>query len=289
MECREARELLASYVDGELTGRDALRLDAHLGGCEACRDAHAALVAVRTGVRRHADYFRAPAALVQRIEAALPVAASAGAGTSASATAASSAPRPSAVATPPAVPRPTPTGPTPVSAWRRPRWTWSGWNLGAAVATLAAIVLSASLYNALPRHDDLVADEVVSSHVRALMSNRGVDVASSDQHTVKPWFNGKVDFSPPVVDLTGEGFPLVGGRVDYLDRRPVATLVYRRRQHTIDVYVMPAGDSKDRPAVKRSQQGYHVLEWTRGGMRFWAISDLDAGELESLERMLASR
>jgi anti-sigma factor RsiW len=255
MECKEARELLSPYVDGELAGREALGIAAHVEHCADCRAQHAALDALARGVRHHADYFRAPAALAGRIAAALPL------------------PSVQAVPAPKA---------------RHASWTWL--NVGAAVASLAAVAWSVALYLALPSADDRLADEVVASHVRSLLGNRAVDVASSDQHAVKPWFNGKVDFSPPVLDLTAEGFPLVGGRVDYLDHRTVAALVYRHRQHMIDVYVSPAAaNAKDSPVVKMTRQGYHLLHWTRGGMEFWAISDLDAGELLSLEQILATR
>jgi len=139
----------------------------------------------------------------------------------------------------------------------------------------------------LPTADDRLADEVVSGHVRSLLTNRTTDVASSDRHTVKPWFDGKLDFAPPVRDLTSEGFALVGGRLDYLDHRPVAALVYRHAQHPINVFVMPAADSaRDVPPRERPARGFHTLHWTQGGMAFWAVSDVDAGELAKLAALL---
>jgi anti-sigma factor RsiW len=112
-------------------------------------------------------------------------------------------------------------------------------------------------------------------------------VASSDQHTVKPWFNGKLDFSPPVTDLTAQGYPLTGGRLDYLDNRPVAALVYRHRQHLINLYVWPAADDRDRDSAIRnlSRQGYNLLQWKRAGMMFVAVSDLAATELAEFARL----
>ena len=160
--------------------------------------------------------------------------------------------------------------------------------LGGAFATVVAVVWSVGLFLALPSAEDRVADDVVSSHVRAMLSNRGIDVASSDQHTVKPWFNGKLDFAPPVSDLTGDGFPLVGGRLDYLDHRPVATLVYRHRLHTIDVFVSPARKG-EASAKTFARQGYNVLRWTHNGMVFWAVSDVEAGELKKLSDLIRSR
>jgi len=132
--------------------------------------------------------------------------------------------------------------------------------------------------------DNLVAD-VVNAHVRSLQAEHLFDVQSTDQHTVKPWFLGKLDFAPPVVDLAGMGFPLVGGRLDYLSGRPVAALVYERRKHTINVFVWPASDATP---VDTAQlvRGFHVHHWIRDGMSFWAVSDLNDAELSDFARAL---
>ena len=135
-----------------------------------------------------------------------------------------------------------------------------------------------------PSAADLITDEIVSSHARSLLSSRVVDVPSSDRHTVKPWFNGKIDYSPPVHDLTAEGFPLVGGRMDYLDHRPAAALVYHRHQHTINLFVAPAtADDKGSAPHTQSRLGFHVVHWVHDGMAFWAVSDTDVGELEKFQ------
>jgi anti-sigma factor RsiW len=132
---------------------------------------------------------------------------------------------------------------------------------------------------------DAATEEVVNSHVRSLMASHLFDVQSTDQHTVKPWFLGKLDFAPPVVDLAPVGFPLVGGRLDYLDGRPAAALVYQRQQHTINLFVAPTGATPDRAiAEERSIRGFHVRHWTRGGMAFWAVSDLNDTELTQFMR-----
>ena len=134
-----------------------------------------------------------------------------------------------------------------------------------------------------PSADERLGDEVITSHARALLTQHVIDVASSDQHTVKPWFTGKLDFSPPVRDFAEQGYPLAGGRVDYLDHHTVAVVVYRRRQHLIDVFIWP--DSGKAPPLQ-SSQGYHLAGKTASGMRFLAISDVDPGELQQLVEML---
>lgn len=125
---------------------------------------------------------------------------------------------------------------------------------------------------------EVMAEAVVDGHVRSLLADHLLDVASTDQHTVKPWFLGKLDFAPPVSDLASEGYPLVGGRLEYLSGRPAAALVYQRRDHTINVFIRPAGVTAG-TAASRSIRGFHVREWTRDGMSFWAVSDVNDAEL----------
>jgi len=160
----------------------------------------------------------------------------------------------------------------------RPLLTWA-----AAAALVVAIgggvslVRSGRSWIGEPNADATV-DDVVSGHIRSLMVNHVFDIESTDQHTVKPWFLGKLDFSPPVADLAGLGFPLVGGRLDYLSGRPVAALVYRRQQHTINVFVRPASELS--PGIRsQSVRGFQVHHWIRNGMSFWAVSDLNDAEL----------
>ncbi len=241
MDCAEANNLVHLYLDQELDLLRTLDVENHLRSCPSCRAQYDRQRALRSNVRRDAIYHRAPSALRQRLGVTLRAEAE-------------GAPAPAA----------------------RPR-TW--WSAGIAIAAVVVLGVSAALYLATPIPQNRLIDDVVSSHVRSLMANHLSDVASSDQHTVKPWFDGKLDYSPPVDDLTGQGFPLIGGRLDYLDGRPVAALVYRHRLHVINLFVWPSEAGHDQEPRALSRQGYNLMHWKQGGMEFWAISDLNEAEL----------
>lgn len=164
-----------------------------------------------------------------------------------------------------------------------------GFALAAAFVAVAVLSWNVAVFHVRPAPDEAIAREVLNAHVRSLMGTARLnDVASSDQHTVKPWFTGKLDFAPPVSDLAGVGFPLAGGRLDYLDGHPVAALTYKRRLHTVNLFIWPAADAPDSPPRAFTMKGYSLAQWTRAGMRHWAISDLGPTELATFAEALAS-
>lgn len=165
-------------------------------------------------------------------------------------------------------------------------FAWRPWATAFAAVAVAAIAINVALL--APRQDERIEQEVVASHVRATLGQRAVDVASSDHHTVKPWLSSKLDFSPPVNELRGPGSALLGGRVDYVNGRPVAALAYRHAGHLVDDFVWPVG-AADRPVAMSTSRGFNVAHWTRSGMTHWLISDLNPTELAQLARELSSR
>jgi anti-sigma factor RsiW len=242
MICRESQELIHGYVDGELDLVRNLEMERHLHECAACAGTHERIQRMRSAVTANAPYFRPPAGLEHRLRTRLRANAE----------------------TKPVAPR------------FLGRWQWAG----IAAATLIAI-LSVTVMTSRRTGGEL-AQEVAASHVRSLMAAHLTDVPSSDRHTVKPWFNGKLDFSPPVGDFPDRGFALVGGRLDYLASRPVAALVYQRRKHVINLFVWPASGQSDSAVQQSDHQGYHLLHWTKSGMTYWAASDLNSAELWEL-------
>jgi len=249
MTCAECRELLDAYIDGELPAADAAAVREHIASCAECAREHAALAATSRRIGETLVKYQAPDVLKARIRVAL--------------------------AQPDPLASTAPSGGT-TSVTRR-RLAFGG--LGIAIAS--SILTFAVVRGVAP--DRSPTDEIVSSHIRALMPGHLTDVASTNQHNVKPWFNGRVDLSPPVPNLDSIGFPLIGGRLDYVQERAVPVIVYARRQHMIDVYVRPsAGDRKEANGEMTSsaRNGYNVIAWQSNGMSLEAVSDLNRPELE---------
>jgi len=245
MQCDEVRPRLEAYVDGELAEAERVQLRDHLADCPECGPEATALEHLRDGIRQSAPVYRAPEALRSEIRFALRRQA---------ATSARGA-------------RPAP-----------------GWLAYAASILLAVAVGSGgTLLITGERQEDAVANELIDSHLRSLLGNHLTDVASSDQHTVKPWFAGRSELSPPAVDLAGEGFPLVGGRLDLIAGKPIPALVYRRREHVVNVFVLPA--SRGDLAKTLTRRGYGLRHWDEGDLGFWAVTDAAPSELAEFERV----
>ncbi len=258
MDCRQSVDRLSPFLDDELDPLASREVSLHLESCASCAAAFDRQRKLRESLKQSLEYHRAPDLLRARVMRDLRAA---GRGVDA-------APRLAA----------------------RP-WRWlSTAGLVAAAAAVVAVVGGTWMAGSLSRGraEDAAVREAVSDHIRSLMANHLTDVASTDQHTVKPWFSGKLDFSPPVTDFAVQEYPLIGGRLDYLQGHPVAALVYMHRKHVINVFVWShAGAAHEiTPAV--TQQGYHVIRGTQGGMTFWLVSDLNSAELATFAQMLTA-
>jgi len=245
MTCKETKSLLNAYVDGELDSAGSLAVETHVRGCASCLNDVENLHALASAIENGSLRFKADARLKKRVQGAIRAA--------------------------------KPQARSAVSYWR-----WA--------SALASAILISSLAWAITVHwarsseETVLVSDIVSSHVRSMMANHVTDVSSSDSHTVKPWFSGKLDYSPPTKDLTGQGFRLIGGRLDYLDNRPVAALVYQRSQHLINLFVWPSNKAIGEEQLAR--QGFNLIHWTQSGMTFWLISELNPAELDECARLL---
>ena len=249
MNCSDAEVLIHALLDGELDAGHTRDVEAHLARCENCAGKLAAYRAMRQAMADANLKEAAPAHLRRRVEAALPAV-------------------------------PAAQNVTRLDSRRRPnRRSFVG---GFAVGAVLSAAVAASLVLVVTRDDEdhRLAGEVVSAHLRSLQPGHLTDVETSDQHTVKPWFNGRLAEAPRVIDLAKDDFPLAGGRVDVVDRAPAATLVYRHRKHLISLVEVPAHGRADAAPVRGVSEGYNIVHWTEGGVTYWAVSDIGAGDLE---------
>ena len=244
--CPDKELLLHALVDGELDAGNVLALEAHVATCAGCAAELEAIREVKAQLKAAPLAYAAPRTLLDRLDAAL---------TEAEA--------------PPASPR--------NRALRAETWVLSG--------TGAAIAASLALMAIVPSGASLQS-ELVDAQARSLEAQHLVDVQTSDRHTVKPWFNGKVDFAPPVVDLASQGYPLVGGRLERLEGRRVATLVFHRQAHVINLFIWPGEAPSE--AVMQQKDGYNLVRWGHGGLVFWAVSDCDPAALTGFQKDFAA-
>ena len=257
MSCKLTQSYVPGYLDGELDLVRKIEMEQHLESCADCARELESLRALRVALRRSSLAYSAPAGLRGQIVSALR----------------SAAPGEKHERR---------------GAWLAfPVWQWATAVAVLAVVSVAAWRIAPALSGASA--DQRIAAEVFTSHVRSLQGDHLSDVASTDQHTVKPWFDGKLDFSPPVEDLASDGFPLIGGRLDYLEGRGVAALVYHRRQHIVNVFVWPGGAGTIAARSLAPRQGYNIMEWSRAGFHFWAISDVNPQDLAEFARLLEAR
>ena len=272
MNCEEAAKLMDGYLDRELDPITSQTIEQHLRECPKCDQAYKIHGSLIHAIGNATPYYKAPAELRERIQsslrdeiAELPT-------------------RDVARDTQPLFPR---RQPRPRAILWETSWNW----LALAAAIIFAAIIALTLVPRLqrPGADQFLATQLIASHVRSLMANHLTDVASSDQHTVKPWLDAKLDFAPPVVDLAGEGFPLIGGRLDYLDNRPVAALVYQRRKHFINLFIWPGETGAARLTMAMSHEGYQLLHWADPDFNYWAVSDVNANDLQLFKQQFETR
>ncbi len=251
MNCPELTEVLHAYFDQELDPVRSLEVERHLKQCPACQRLYGAEQALRKAIAGQASYFEAPPALHRRLRNAVREAGPAEA---------------------------------PLTRWSWDLgWLWS--RVLAPIALVGMVLLVTLPWLTQPAGQSYLAQAIVSAHIRSLMGEHLTDVASSDQHTVKPWFNGKVPFSPPVTDPAAQGFPLVGGRLDVVEERPVAALVYQRRKHFINLFVWPSARSGSEREKSLALRGFNLIHWSKQGMDYWAVSDVSRGDLQEFAHL----
>jgi anti-sigma factor RsiW len=268
MNCEEAIKLMDGYLDGELDPITNQAIEQHLRECHDCEQAYKLHGSLVRAIGNATPYYKAPAGLRERIQSSLRQ---------------EIAERPARDVAPDAEPLFSKRQRQPRTILWNTSWNW----LALAAAIIFAAIMAWNVVPRLqrPRADEFLATQLIASHVRSLMANHLTDVASSDQHTVKPWLDARLDFAPPVVDLSEQGFPLVGGRLDYLDDRPVAALVYQRRKHFINLFVWRGETEADNTTKPISRQGYQLVHWHDSDFNYWAVSDVNDKDLQEFRQL----
>jgi anti-sigma factor RsiW len=256
MNCDDSRIYLPAYLDDELDVAESLRVQKHLLECGDCQRVQDQELALRSALRDPELYAHPSAEFLRRIETAISTAALGQARSARS------------------------------FGFEVFQLGWFRWVPAIAALLILAIGTFLALNSLQSSHEEIVAKAVLAGHIRSLQENHLIDVPSSDRHTVKPWFQGRLDFSPPVPDLSDPGWPLIGGRLDYVDGRPVAVLVYQRRMHKINVFLWPNHGSANDDIRQEDAQGYQILHWNGAEDTYWVVSDLNRSELLQLARVL---
>jgi anti-sigma factor RsiW len=244
-----ARRLLHPYIDGEIDAASAIELESQIEASAALRQEMHRLLALRSVVETHATRFNAPSRLTKSLHAAFPGAR-------------------------------TDSIPLGVSSW------WRTLAIGTTAAAVALILWSLGSTFLGRDARGVVIEEIVSAHIRSLMVDHLTDLASAERHSVKPWLSNRLDFAPPVHEFAGEGFVLLGARLDYISEKPAAAIVYRYRQHIVNVFVWPVPVSSDRSIEFSAHRGYNSATFESDGMRYWAVSDLNQKELGQLAKLI---
>ena len=247
MSCSEVGDLIQGYLDGEMDLSRSLEIERHMGTCPSCSRTYAENLSLRQAIAQGSLYFEAPADLRRRVRSAVRQAN------------------------------------REEKASRHMRWEWK--LLWASLGACALVFLMVFTFRTPPA-ENLIVQEVLSAHLRSLLPGHLMDIPSSDQHTVKPWFNGKLDFSPPVGNFAGQGFALTGGRLDYIGNRQVAALVYQRRKHLINLFIRPSPRPGKSAEKSSTEQGYNLIVWNQSGMAYTAISDLNMNELRDFVQLV---
>lgn len=249
MNCDDIQILISAYVDNELDLSKCIEVEKHLNECQSCSAVLRDCINLRSALKNKELYYSAPESLTDKLSSSLRI------------------------------------SKKPVIWYRKKLFAWN--NIALAFSVALIFVLGTLIINNNNTRTSNLDEFILNNHLRSLQYNHLTDVESTDQHTVKPWFDGKLDFSPPVVDLKEDGFPLYGGRIDFIENRPAAVLVYNYKKHIINVFIALEGGHPV-PSGISELQGYNIINWNNSGMNFWIISDASLDELKIFSHLFKS-